>query len=52
LTRLLEVGADLYQVSKLAGHSTISVTADIYIKWTHGMKRGLVEKMNALASVE
>jgi site-specific recombinase XerD len=46
----LEHGADLYQVSKLAGHSSISITADIYAKWTHGMKRTLVEKMNALAA--
>lgn len=49
---LLENGVDLYQVSKLAGHSSIAITADIYAKWTHGMKRTLVDKMNAIAAVE
>jgi integrase len=49
-TSLLESGADLYWVSKLLGHSSIAVTADLYGHWTPGMQRSLREKMNAIAN--
>jgi integrase len=47
-TLLLERGADMYQVSRLLGHSSLGITADIYAHVTQGMKRGLVEKMDAI----
>ena len=39
----------MYQVSKLLGHSGIGITADIYSHVADGMRRGLVEKMDAIA---
>jgi len=50
-TLLLERGADLYEVSKLLGHSSITITADIYGHFSQGMKRNLVEKMDAIITV-
>jgi integrase len=47
-TLLLERGADLYEVSKLLGHSSITITADTYGHFSQGMKRSLVDKMDAI----
>jgi integrase len=51
-TLLIERGADLYEVSRLLGHSSITITADIYGHVTQGMKRGLVEKMDSILTAE
>ena len=48
ITALLEQDAELFSVSRLAGHSTIATTADLYGHWTEPMKRRLAEKMNAV----
>jgi len=48
-TLLLESGADLFEVSRLLGHSSISITADIYGHFTTKMRRGLADKMDLLA---
>ncbi|MFZ1888616.1 MAG: site-specific integrase [Candidatus Binataceae bacterium] len=48
ITALLEQDAELFSVSRLAGHSTIATTADLYGHWTDRMKRRLAEKMNAV----
>ena len=47
-TLLLESGADLFEVSRLLGHSSISITADIYGHFTTKMRRGLADRMDAL----
>ena len=47
-TLLLESGADLFEVSRLLGHSSISITADVYGHVTPSMKRGLADRMDAL----
>jgi integrase len=48
ITALLERDAELFSVSRLAGHSTIATTADLYGHWTDRMRRRLAEKMNAI----
>ena len=48
-TLLLEGGADLYEVSRLLGHSSITITADIYGHITAIMKRGLADRIDSLA---
>ena len=47
-TLLIERGADLYEVSRLLGHSSITITANIYGHFSEAMKRGLVDKMDAV----
>ncbi|GAE26246.1 TnP I resolvase [Halalkalibacter wakoensis JCM 9140] len=42
-TRLLKKGVDLTTVSKLAGHSTVNMTAKYYIQTTRQEKRDAVE---------
>ncbi|MEC1375842.1 tyrosine-type recombinase/integrase [Heyndrickxia oleronia] len=44
-TRLLRKGVDLTTVSKLAGHSTINMTAKFYIQTTREEKQIAVEKL-------
>jgi len=47
-TFLLERGADLYEVSRLLGHSSITITADVYGHISQGMKRGLADRMDSI----
>ncbi len=47
-TLLLEKDADLYEVSRLLGHSTIGITANVYGHITEGMKRELADKMDSI----
>lgn len=44
-TRLLKKGVDLTTVSKLAGHSTVNMTAKFYIQTTRDEKQAAVEKL-------
>lgn len=44
-TRLLKRGVDLTTVSKLAGHSTVNMTAKFYIQTTREEKQTAVEKL-------
>ncbi|KZZ85053.1 tyrosine-type recombinase/integrase [Bacillus sp. SJS] len=44
-TRLLRKGVDLTTVSKLAGHSTINMTAKFYIQTTRQEKQDAVDKL-------
>lgn len=44
-TRLLKKGVDLTTVSKLAGHSTVNMTAKFYIQTTREEKKMAVEKL-------
>lgn len=44
-TRLLKRGVDLTTVSKLAGHSTVNMTAKFYIQTTREEKQEAVEKL-------
>jgi len=47
-TLLLEQGADLYEVSRLLGQSSITITADIYGHITPSMKRGLADRIDRM----
>lgn len=51
-TLLLENGADLYEVSRLLGHSTIGITANTYGHVTARMKRGLADRMDSILIAE
>ncbi len=42
---LLESGAELFDVSKLLGHSSITITADLYGHLTQGIRRKLAGHM-------
>ncbi|MFD0050316.1 tyrosine-type recombinase/integrase [Actinomycetes bacterium NPDC127524] len=44
-TRLLRKGIDLTTVSKLAGHSTVNMTAKFYIQTTRQEKQNAVDKL-------
>jgi integrase/recombinase XerD len=44
-TRLLRRGVDLITVSKLAGHSTVNMTAKFYIQTTRQEKKNAVDKL-------
>lgn len=44
-TRLLKKGVDLTTVSKLAGHSTVNMTAKFYIQTTRDEKQAAVKKL-------
>ncbi|UGB30588.1 tyrosine-type recombinase/integrase [Metabacillus sp. B2-18] len=44
-TRLLKKGVDLTTVSKLAGHSTVNMTAKFYIQTTRQEKQDAVERL-------
>ena len=44
-TRLIKKGVDLITVSKLAGHSTVNMTAKFYIQTTREEKKEAVEKL-------
>jgi integrase/recombinase XerD len=44
-TRLIKKGIDLTTVSKLAGHSTVNMTARFYIQTTREEKQNAVEKL-------
>lgn len=44
-TRLIQKGTKLTTVSKLAGHSTINMTAKFYIQTTRQEKQGAVDKL-------
>lgn len=48
-TLLLEQGADFYEVSRLLGHSSITITADIYGDITPSMKRRLADRIDRIA---
>jgi integrase len=49
ITTLLEADADVFSVSRLAGHKSIKTTLDMYGHWTEKMKKRLADKMNASA---
>lgn len=49
-TRLIEAGADIKAVSKRLGHSTITVTYEIYVRVTAKMKNDTVEKFETFAN--
>jgi integrase len=51
-TLLLESGADLYEVSRLLGHSNIGITANVYGHVTARMKRGLADKMDSILTAQ
>ncbi|WP_043599764.1 tyrosine-type recombinase/integrase [Solidesulfovibrio magneticus] len=50
-TTMLANGADLAAVSKLMGHSTVKMTADVYYHYLEGEKEKAVGKLPSLARV-
>jgi integrase len=48
-TLLLEDGADLYAVSKRLGHSSITITADVYSHVTPNLRRAMAARMGRMA---
>lgn len=50
-TTMLANGADLAAVSKLMGHSTVKMTADVYYHYLEGEKEKAVGKLPSLAGV-
>jgi integrase len=50
-TLLLGAGENLKVVSERLGHSTITLTADVYSHVSLGMQRGAAAKLDALAGV-
>ncbi|MGH2462705.1 MAG: tyrosine-type recombinase/integrase [Candidatus Limnocylindria bacterium] len=47
-TLMLEDGADLAEVSRMLGHSSVAVTADIYVAWTKVMQERVAERMDGI----
>jgi integrase len=47
-TLMLEDGADLAEVSRMLGHSSVAVTADIYIAWTKAMQERVADRMDGI----
>jgi len=47
-TLLLEAGADLYEVSRGLGHSSIATTANVYGHLTDRMRQRVAERMEAI----
>jgi len=50
-TTMLSNGADLAAVSKLMGHSTVKMTADVYYHYLEGEKEKAVGKLPSLVGV-
>lgn len=50
-TTMLANGADLAAVSKLMGHSTVKMTADVYYHYLEGEKERAVSKLPSLVAV-
>jgi integrase len=50
-TTMLSNGADLAAVSKLMGHSTVKMTADVYYHYLEGEKERAVSKLPSLVTV-
>ncbi|GAB6037713.1 hypothetical protein JCM15519_22720 [Fundidesulfovibrio butyratiphilus] len=50
-TTMLSNGADLAAVSKLMGHSTVKMTADVYYHYLEGEKERAVSKLPSLVAV-
>lgn len=50
-TTMLANGADLAAVSKLMGHSTVKMTADVYYHYLEGEKERAVSKLPSLVTV-
>jgi len=50
-TTMLANGADLAAVSKLMGHSTVKMTADVYYHYLEGEKERAVSKLPSLIAV-
>lgn len=50
-TTMLANGADLAAVSKLMGHSTVKMTADVYYHYMEGEKERAVSKLPSLVAV-
>jgi site-specific recombinase XerD len=47
-TLLLEAGADLDEVSRGLGHSSIATTANVYGHLTDSMRQRVAERMEAI----
>lgn len=45
--RMLQLGVPIYEVSKLLGHSSVTMTEKWYAKWTPGRLRALEDTLNA-----
>jgi len=50
-TAMLANGADLAAISKLLGHSTVKMTADVYYHYLEGEKGKAVGKLPSLVGV-
>jgi integrase len=47
-TLMLEDGADLTEVSRMLGHSSVAVTADIYMAWTKAKQERVPDRMDGI----
>ena len=51
-TLLIEVGADLYEVSRGLGHSSIATTANVYAHLTDVMRQRVADRMDGILGSE
>lgn len=51
-TLLLEAGADLYEVSRGLGHSSIATTANVYAHLTDSMRQRVADRMDGILGSE
>ena len=51
-TLLIEAGADLYEVSRGLGHSSIATTANVYAHLTDAMRQRVADRMDGILGSE
>lgn len=51
-TLLIEAGADLYEVSRGLGHSSIATTANTYAHLTDSMRQRVADRMDGILGIE
>jgi len=51
-TQLIEAGADLYEVSRGLGHSSIATTANVYAHLTDAMRQRVADRMDGIRRSE